>query len=62
MLKNAFYPTVFMTVALLVFALLVVTPALAVTFTVNSTLDQPDDLTQRDGWQNVPAADTEVKI
>ena len=45
MLKNTFYPTVFMTVALLVFALLVVTPALAVTFTVNSTLDQPDDLT-----------------
>ena len=45
MLKNTFYPTVFMTVALLVFALLVVPRALAVTFTVNSTDDQPDDLT-----------------
>ena len=31
-----------MTVALLVFGLLVVPPSLAVTFTVNSTLDEPD--------------------
>ena len=45
MLKNTFYPTVFMTVALLLFALLVVPQAFAVTFTVNSTEDQPDDLT-----------------
>jgi hypothetical protein len=44
-LKNTFYYTVFKTIALLVFALLVVPNALAVTFTVNSTLDQPDDLT-----------------
>ena len=42
MLKNTFYPTVFMTVALLVFSLLVVPPTLAVTFEVNSTLDEPD--------------------
>jgi hypothetical protein len=45
MSKNTFYPTVFMTVALLVFALLAVPRAFAVTFTVNSTDDLPDDLT-----------------
>jgi hypothetical protein len=45
-LKNTFYPTVFMTVALLVFALLAVPQAFAVTFTVNSTDDLPDDLTK----------------
>ena len=43
MLKNTFYPTVFVTVALLVFALLAVPPALAVIFTVNSTLDLPNN-------------------
>jgi hypothetical protein len=42
MLKIDFFSTLFMTVALLVFALLLVPPALAVTFTVNSTLDEPD--------------------
>ena len=49
MLKNIFYPTVFMIVALLALVLLQVRPVsatpTAVTFTVNSTLDQPDDLT-----------------
>jgi hypothetical protein len=49
MLKNIFYSTVFMAVALLLLALLLVPRVLAlpstVTFTVNSTLDQPDDLT-----------------
>jgi hypothetical protein len=49
MLKNIFYPTLFMIVALLALVLLQVrlvsaTPT-AVTFTVNSTLDQPNDLT-----------------
>jgi hypothetical protein len=49
MVKNIFHPTVFMIVALLALVLLPVrvvfaTPT-AVTFTVNSTLDQPDDLT-----------------
>jgi hypothetical protein len=39
MLKNTLYPTVFTTVALLVFALLVVPHALAVTFTVDSSAD-----------------------
>ncbi len=45
MLKNTFYRTIFVKLAMLVFTLLVVPRALAVTFTVNSTLDQPDDLT-----------------
>ena len=49
MLKNIFYPTVFMIVALLTLVLLQVRPVsaapTAVTFTVNSTFDQPDDLT-----------------
>ena len=43
MLKNTFCPTLFITVTLLAFTLrLVVPPAHAVTFTVNSTLDEPD--------------------
>lgn len=49
MLKKIFYPTMFMTVALLALVLLparlVSAVPTAVTFTVNSTLDQPDDLT-----------------
>jgi hypothetical protein len=48
-LKNIFHPTVFMIVALLALVLLQVRPVsavpTAVTFTVNSTLDQSDDLT-----------------
>jgi hypothetical protein len=39
LLKNTFYPAVFIPIALLEFALLVVTPALAVTSTVNSIAD-----------------------
>ena len=42
MLKKTFFPTAFMAVALLVFALLAASHALAFTFTVNSTLDEPD--------------------
>ena len=42
MLTKTFFPTAFMAVALLVFALLTASHALAVTFTVNSTLDEPD--------------------
>jgi len=45
MLKNTFYPALIITAALLVFGLLLAPPALAVTFTVNSTADLPDDLT-----------------
>jgi hypothetical protein len=43
MLKNVLHRIAFMAVALL--AMLAAPSALAVTFTVNSTLDQPDDLT-----------------
>ncbi len=49
MVKEIFHPTVFMIVALLALVLLPVRVVsavpTAVTFTVNSTLDQPDDLT-----------------
>jgi large repetitive protein len=45
MLKNSFHPNVFIIMALLVIAMLVVPQALAVTFTVNSTDDLSDDLT-----------------
>ena len=45
MLKKTSYPTLSMAVVLLVLAMLAAPHALAATFTVNSTLDQPDDLT-----------------
>ena len=44
MLRKHFYLTLTVALALIV-ALLTVSPAFAITFTVNSTLDQPDDLT-----------------
>jgi len=44
MLKNILLRTVFMTTALLVLAVLIAPRSLAVTFNVNSSLDQPDDL------------------